>query len=123
MLAKKDPPEKHSDDRVDVIVDTGHSNRQPVQHITVGAVAHDGSEYNQINNGSNTARAPSGRMGLRKQSRHRKCQAGGQLLHGAAYYWMRLGLMPALQDGTQAPASTAEFDQQEATHQGTAETF
>ena len=56
--------------------------------------------------------------GFAKQRGHGKRQAGGQLLHRAANNRMRLGLMPALQNGTQAPAAAAKFDQQKAAQQG-----
>ena len=50
-------------------------------------------------------------------------QSGGQLLHRAAHHRMRLGLMAALQDGTERPSGAADLQQQEAAQQRPAETL
>ena len=61
--------------------------------------------------------------GFANNAGHDEREPGSQLLHRAADDRMRLGLMPALQDGTERPTGTAHLYQQESTQQRAAETF
>ncbi len=59
-----------------------------------------------------------------EQGRHGEREAGGELLHRAAHHRMRLGLMTALQDGTQRPAARSQAcSSRKPRSKRTAETF
>jgi len=56
------------------------------------------------------------RFRFREQGRTKKGQTCGQLLHSAIHHRVRFGLMPALQDGSEGPATTADLQHQETLH-------
>jgi len=123
VLAEKKPAQENRDNRVDVVVDTDHRNGQPFQRDDVGAIADDGTEHDQIGNGSDAASAPGGRMRPRKQRWNRKREARRKLLHRSGDDGMRRGLMTPLENGTEAPSGRANLQQRKSPHQRTAEPF